>query len=67
MNLFDVPEEDRWIVLLAAIAGIVIIGTMAFNMTCSSQEKADAFKNGYEQVYDPVGHQTLWKKKDQQQ
>lgn len=65
MSLFDVPEEDRWIILLAAIAGIVIMGIVVAEKLGDYQECADAFKNGYEQVYDPNAHSVLWKKKDQ--
>jgi hypothetical protein len=66
MSLFDVPEEDRTCVLIAIIIGAVLITIHLFSCIRDNQEKVDAFKNGYEEVYDPLAHKALWKKKDHQ-
>jgi hypothetical protein len=66
MSLFDVPEEDRICLWVALIIGTVLIVCFLFESISNNQEKADAFKNGYEEVYDPHAHKALWKKKDHQ-
>lgn len=62
MNMFDVPQEDRWMIWLVGIIASTITTIILSYYISEYAEAVEAFENGYEQVIDPGTIQALWKK-----